>query len=45
MPPAYEKGTVKLGTWVKDLRKAHKKGKVNAERISQLEELGFEWVK
>ena len=32
-----------LGAWVKDLRTAYKKRKVNAKRIKQLEELGFVW--
>ena len=44
VPRAYKKGKVALGSWVNDLRKAYKKGKMNVEHIKQLDELGFEWA-
>ena len=33
-----------LGKWVSKQRTARKKGKVSPDRISRLEEIGFEWI-
>jgi hypothetical protein len=34
-----------LGTWQSSLRGNYKKGKISAERIKRLEEIGFKWEK
>ena len=33
----------RLGTWVHNLRKAYKKGKLEEKRIQRLEDIGFIW--
>lgn len=41
--PAEWKGNPKLGRWCSTLRRIYKGSKLSAERIRQLEQLGFEW--
>jgi hypothetical protein len=39
----YEVNNIKLGIWADSQRKQYKKGKLNADSIAMLENLGFQW--
>lgn len=43
LPDKYEMEGKKVASWVKDKRKAYKKGTLSEEQIKQLEEIGMIW--